>query len=1393
MSGVDVPCVVDSGSEVSTVSESFFREHLSATVPLNPSTNWLRLTAANGLDIPYCGYFETDLLACDVTVPGRGILVVKDPPSAGFGSSKQHAPGLLGMNVLPFLKETADATVWSKVLNITAQRDSPVAGFAKVAGKSEVQVPANSVSVLRVVGVRDEFLHQDVTVSPLANQGLNNLVVVESLTEAKKSGMFVRVANMGSDDIWLKPRTRVGIFKSVQEVQDSTHTAVSFRQVAAQELEVSIQSDQPSDPPPTIPSCPVDLTNLDCTKNQRDQLQALLTKHHEVFAADEDDLGFTDTVKHRIICTDDKPVTQPFRRIPPPQYQEVKEHIQKLLKRNVIQESYSPYASPIVLVRKKDSSLRLCVDYRQLNEKTVKDAFPLPRIDEAFDALHNAQWFSIMDLLSGYNQVAVDERDKHKTAFCSPFGLYEYNRMPFGLANAPATFQRLMQTCLNDFLFTLLLVYLDDIIVYSTTFEEHLHRLDLVFSRLKKHGLKLKPDKCQFLRRQVTYLGHQVSQDGITPDPEKTADVQSWKVPETLKELRSFLGFCSYYRKFVPNFATIAGPLHNLANHCLHELKSHKTLQKPFSELWTTSCQSAFDLLKQKLTSSPVLGYADYSKPFVLETDASLSGLGAVLYQEQDGKRKVIAYASRRLRPLERNARNYSAMKLELLALKWAVTEKFRSYLLGGQFTVLTDNNPLRHLKTAKLGAVEQRWVAQLGMFHFDVQYRSGKTNTAADALSRMTSRDPPQEDHDEDFNCEIGELPILGTPIPASVRNISAAAQDSQSYQAPPSVLPDLTLQDLASLQAEDKLLGRFLHYRELQRKPTPQERRLEDPLLLTLLKQTEKITMESNVLYRHLDDPSQGKLKQLLLPDCLKATMLEELHDKLGHQGIDRTTLLMRSRVYWPGMFKDIESYVKSCERCIVAKGPTPPVKPVMGRLTASQPLELLALDFSLIEQSSNGMENVLVMTDVFTKFCIAVPTKDQTALTTAKVLTKEWFMTYGIPLRIHSDQGRNFESNLIKELCTMYNVKKSRTTPYHPQGNGQCERFNRTMHNLLKTLLPEKKKQWHKYLPELVYAYNVTPHASTGYSPYRLLFGRDPILPVDFMLNVTTDLSSCTDWLTEHRNRLRQAHHKAGERLLKADQQRRKRLDQHVFQPNISEGDLVYRHNRVRGRNKIQDVWDPKLYLVVQAPNAQDRNQVFHIKPLDAPPEYPATAVHRTNIRKCSPSTEPPQVNETEPTLSTPTVHSDPVDDSEEDVELFVPADLLSTSGPTSMQRVQPSQPQSASQRIDPASQRINPASQRINPASQSIQPLAVLSEPEHPPVSQIVPPASTPPAPRRSTRSTAGKHSNPYRRPATATTSRVQGAVQQQPQTLSELILIVLTAMMLSFTLILKCSA
>lgn len=516
-------------------------------------------------------------------------------------------------------------------------------------------------------------------------------------------------------------------------------------------------------------------------------------------------------------------------------------------------------------------------------------------------------------------------------------------------------------------------------------------------------------------------------------------------------------------------------------------------------------------------------------------------------------------FASRGLHPAERNMLKNSSMKLELLALKWAITEKFREYLLGVKFTVFTDNNPLSYLQTAKLGVVEQRWASQLALFDFVLKYQPGASNRKADALSRHPS--PPSTGPFSDV------VPGISVPVPAGASQ-GGVVQTVLAIDA----FPVRQKAELRTLQAADPTIGQFLQYWGRGEPPTADERRKELTEVLELVRQWRKIRDCSGVLYRVFYPPSGGKeVLQLLLPKCLQMEVLVALHD----QGCERTTSLVRDRCYWPNLRRDVEWWCQECERCVMAKAVQPKVRTFMGHLLAFKPLVVVAIDFTVLERTSDCQENVMVVTDVFSKFTKAYPTPDQKASTVAHVLSEGWFYVYGILQRLHSDQGSNFEGELLKGLCQVYNIQKSRSTPYHPEGNGQCEQFNRTLHDLLRTLPPEKKRKWSQHLPQVLFAYNTTVHQSTGYSPYELMFGRKPHLPVDALLGVTEECSRAApleDWVEEHQEHLRSTYAEA-RRHLEAAAARRARQEPEAKIASLLKGTVVCRQNHVQGRNKIQ----------------------------------------------------------------------------------------------------------------------------------------------------------------------------------------------------------------------------
>ena len=607
MAGVEVECLIDTGSMVTLVSEAFYKEKLESVCGrVHGVGRMLTLRGANGLEIPYLGYLELDMKVEGVTIPDCGVLVLKD--TAATVRQRRRRPGVLGTNVL------AKIPKWAELLSVeeNASTSSKLSQkpskqrLVRVAGSSAVWIPPYSAMNVDVTG---SAFGANAVVEPLSTPLKGRLRVATTLVDASKSCFTVQLINPTSQGVSLKPRTCLG---TVQPAEVIMREQLEFT-VGSNEVVVShahgVDCQEVSSQTPdretqrwntgTLPEG-VLLDNFPGTEAERREAERIFREYADVFSRKGEELGCTTTVHHRIHTEDDIPVNQRYRRIPPNQFEEVKEHLQVLLERGVIRPSQSDYASPIVLVRKKSGALRLCVDYRRLNAKTRKDAYPLPRIDESLDALGRAQYFSAIDLASAYNQVEVHPDDRHKTAFTTPMGLYEYNRMPFGLCNAPGTFQRLMQMIFREELLQILLVYLDDIIVYSDTIADHLKRFERVFQKLREHGLKIEAEKCQFFQSRVKYLGHVVSAEGVATDPAKTEAVSQWPTPRTLKDLRSFLGFASYYRRFVPGFAQTAVPLHKLVAEISEKGKNKRGTIT--SERWEGECRKAFDDFRKALT-----------------------------------------------------------------------------------------------------------------------------------------------------------------------------------------------------------------------------------------------------------------------------------------------------------------------------------------------------------------------------------------------------------------------------------------------------------------------------------------------------------------------------------------------------------------------------------------------------------------------------------------------------------------------------------------------------------------------------------------------------------------------------------------------------------------------
>ena len=491
----------------------------------------------------------------------------------------------------------------------------------------------------------------------------------------------------------------------------------------------------------------LDLSGLETwPTEQAEKVRGLLWEYHNIFSLEKHDMGHTKVTKHKIVLKD--PDTPPFKerfcRIPPPQVDEVREHLKLMLDAGVVRPSNSPWCNAVVLVRKKDRSLHFCIDFRRLNALTVKDSHPLPHICKTLESLAGAAHYLTFDLNSGFWQVPMDEESRQYTAFTlGSMGLYECESMPFRLCNAPPTFQRLMQNCLGELNLTYCLIYLDDVIVFSETPEEHLQRMQVIFDCLQEHDLKLKPSKCDVFKPDINYLAHHVSQKGVLPLKKNLESIAQCPPPDTYTKVKSFVGLVGHYRCFIKGFAKLAVPLYDLTSGDNKDKKSEHVDLSP-------EALEAFDHLKAACLQAPILAFLDFDKPFLLEMDASRKGLGAVLSQKQaDGRYHPIAYASGVMNETEQR---YHSNKQEFLTLKWVVTEQGHEYLSPygknrNEFVVHTDNNLLTYIfSSANLDAAGQCWVAHLASYNFSLEYHKGKDNTVANFLSWMNECLPEEE-----------------------------------------------------------------------------------------------------------------------------------------------------------------------------------------------------------------------------------------------------------------------------------------------------------------------------------------------------------------------------------------------------------------------------------------------------------------------------------------------------------------------------------------------------------------------------------------------------------------------------------------------------------------------
>ena len=707
-----------------------------------------------------------------------------------------------------------------------------------------------------------------------------------------------------------------------------------------------------------------------------------------------------------------------------------------MLEAGIIRPSTSNWSFPILLVPKKDGGKRFCVDFRKLNQVTKRYVYPLPLIDDILAGLGNSKVFTSLDLKSGYWQVPMEEKDKQKTSFVCHKGLFEFNIMPYGVTNGPSFFSELMAHVLQGINGKFAVAYLDDIVIYSPTVEDHILHLTEVFARLRKHGLKMKMSKCNFMQSQMKYLGFVVAAQGIRVDPDKVKVIKEMSPPKDVRGVRGFIGCVSYYRRFCPKFSEIAAPLIRLT--------------KKYAKFdWTTECQQAFDRLKQLLVEAPTLAFPDISREYTLYTDASETCIGAVLVQDFGQGEQPIHYLSHKLSDTKRK---WPIVEKEAYAIYYAL-QKLDHYLHGAKFRIRTDHKPLKYLLMSEMKNRKiQMWAIAISSYDCQIEYVKGKDNEQADMLSRLPVYEGAEETQPTEV-CVINSNRIEAKP--------SSKGSDSLGKEKIEERITPLNLPDMLEEQRRD-----------------PELKKLRDSLGSPVTRDSVKrhYTVVDGLLYYTKENEQEEPSLRLLVPEKFKLAVLEQYHDQCAHWGIEKTFGMIRQNYHWVGLYRDVVQYVTQCITCKI-RSQKKNKAPLQQMDEPLFPGQKWGLDLcGPYPESVSGSKYILTAVDLYSGWPEIWALQDKRAENIVKIILDELIPRFSTPMEILTDNAAEFKGQIFAQMCHELCIHHVYTSPYHPAANGRTERFHRVINDMLSKKTSKHLEMWDEYLPSIVLAYRV-----------------------------------------------------------------------------------------------------------------------------------------------------------------------------------------------------------------------------------------------------------------------------------------------------------------------------